>query len=329
MKRKKLLCSAFLLYTACLLFNAGHSVAGQIQSPQTFIGHKVGEDYKVARYEKIREYFQHVGENSQRVNVRDIGLTTEGRDMVIAEITDDAAPEQIRQAMEDQKKIADPRLIKDQEDERSLIANAKVVVLINCNLHSTELASSQMAMELLYDLATGTSPEIQDILKQTIVVLVPSANPDGLNKVIDWYERSLGKPWEGTGMPWLYQKYAGHDNNRDWFMLNLKETRLETKVIYKEWLPNIIYDIHQMGNSGARFFVPPFFDPKNPNVHPLNDHMMLIIGGHMAAELTREGKKGILNSAMYDNWWQACRIMLLRRIFLIHGRVAGGGCGIS
>ncbi|MHC4146958.1 MAG: M14 family metallopeptidase, partial [Planctomycetota bacterium] len=128
--------------------------------------------------------------------------------------------------------------------------------------------------------------------------------PDGLDKVIDWYERSLGKPWEGTGMPWLYQKYAGHDNNRDWFMLNLTETRLVTRVIYKQWLPNILYDIHQMGNSGARLFVPPFFDPKNPNVHPLNDHMMMIIGGHMGAALSRAGKKGILNSAMYDNWWQ-------------------------
>ncbi|MHC4118252.1 MAG: M14 family metallopeptidase, partial [Planctomycetota bacterium] len=135
-------------------------------------------------------------------------------------------------------------------------------------------------------------------------VLIPSANPDGLDKVIDWYERSLGKPWEGTGMPWLYQKYAGHDNNRDWFMLNLVETKLLTRVIYDQWLPNVIYDIHQMGNSGARLFVPPFFDPKNPNVHPLNDHMMMIIGGHMGAALNRTGKKGVLNSAMYDNWWQ-------------------------
>ncbi len=105
-------------------------------------------------------------------------------------------------------------------------------------------------------------------------------------------------------MPWLYQKYAGHDNNRDWFMLNLTETKLVTQVLYKQWLPNILYDIHQMGNSGARLFVPPFFDPKNPNVHPLNDHMMMIIGGHMGAALNRAGKKGILNSAMYDNWWQ-------------------------
>ena len=304
MERKSLFALVFTLYAALLLMNPGCSVAAQIQSPAALIGHQVGADYKVARYEKIREYFQHVGEKSRRVNVREIGLTTEGQKMIIAEITDDSSSKRIEQAIRHQKQIADPRLIKNKQQENSLIADAKVVVLVNCNLHSTEIASSQMAMELLYDLATGTSPEIEEILRRTIIVLIPSANPDGLDKVIDWYERSLGKPWEGTGIPWLYQKYAGHDNNRDWFMLNLIETRLVTRVIYGRWLPNIVYDIHQMGSSGARLFVPPFFDPKNPNVHPLNDHMMLIVGGHMAAELTRAGKKGILNSAMYDNWWQ-------------------------
>ena len=304
MERKNFFALAFMLHAAFLLLNPGCAAAAQIRPPEALIGHQVGADYKVARYEKIREYFQHVGENSRRVNVRNIGITTEGRNMIIAEITEDASPARIEQAIAHQKQIADPRLIKDERHENDLIANAKVVVLVNCNLHSTELASSQMAMELLYDLATGTSSEIDEILKRTIIVLIPSANPDGLDKVIDWYERSLGKPWEGSGMPWLYQKYAGHDNNRDWFMLNLTETRLVTRVIYEQWLPNIVYDIHQMGSSGARLFVPPFFDPKNPNVHPLNDHMMLIIGGHMAAELTRAGRKGILNSAMYDNWWQ-------------------------
>ncbi len=317
MKRKNLFGLAFLLHSVFLLLSPGCAVAaqtsseprrefsiGQVQPPEALIGHKVGADYKLARYQKIREYFEHVAKNSRRVNVREIGLTTEGRQMTVAEVTDDAAPNRLEQAMKIQKLIADPRLIKDQQHEQELVAGAKVVVLVNCNLHSTEIASSQMAMELLYDLATGTSPEIQEILAKTIIVLIPSANPDGLDMVIDWYERSLGKPWEGTGMPWLYQKYAGHDNNRDWFMLNLRETRLVTDVLYKQWLPNIVYDIHQMGNSGARLFVPPFFDPKNPNVHPLNDHMMLIIGGHIAAELTREGKKGIVNSAMYDNWWQ-------------------------
>ncbi|MHC4628239.1 MAG: M14 family metallopeptidase, partial [Planctomycetota bacterium] len=303
MARNNLFCLVFVLQFAFVLLGPG-CAAAQLREPEAIIGHEVGADYKLSRYGMIRKYFEHVADNSRRVSVREIGITTEGREMFIAEITDDASPARIEKAMADQKKIADPRLIKNRQQEDDLVADAKVVVLVNCNLHSTEIASSQMAMELLYDLASGTSPEIREILKRTIIVLIPSANPDGLDKVIDWYERSLGKPWEGTGMPWLYQKYAGHDNNRDWFMLNLTETRLVTQVIYEQWLPNVLYDIHQMGNSGARLFVPPFFDPKNPNVHPLNDHMLMIIGGHMAAALSRAGKKGVLNSAMYDNWWQ-------------------------
>ncbi|MHC4170005.1 MAG: M14 family zinc carboxypeptidase [Planctomycetota bacterium] len=198
MERKNLFCLSIFLQFAFLLVGPG-CAAAQVQQPEALIGHPVGADYKVARYETIREYFEHVADNSSRVNVREIGVTTEGRDMFIAEITDDASPARLEEAMGNQKLIADPRLIKDEKQEQELIADTKVVVLINCNLHSTEIASSQMAMELLHDLATGTSPEIQEILKRIIVVLIPSANPDGLDKVIDWYERSLGKPWEGTG----------------------------------------------------------------------------------------------------------------------------------
>lgn len=301
---RRMLSLTILLVAQVAFLNTGCLTAGQVTPPEAFLGYGVGEDYKLARYEKIQEYFRQVAAHSPRVRVREIGLTTEGQSMILAEISDDAAPARIERAMAHQEKIADPRLIRDEREQEQLVEDAKVVVLVNCNLHSTEIASSQMAMELLYDLATQTSPEVMEILRRTIVVLIPSANPDGLNKVIDWYERSLGKPWEGAGMPWLYHTYAGHDNNRDWFMLNLQETRLITRVIYEQWLPHVVYDIHQMGSAGARLFVPPFFDPKNPNIHPLNDHMMMIVGGHMSAALTRAGKKGVVNSAMYDNWWQ-------------------------
>ncbi|MHB9031199.1 MAG: M14 family zinc carboxypeptidase, partial [Candidatus Latescibacterota bacterium] len=202
------------------------------------------------------------------------------------------------------RKVADPRLIQSADEERRLLAEGKAVLIINCSIHSSEIAATQMSLELLHDLASGDSPEIKEILANTIVLLIPSASPDGLEMVIDWYERSLGKPWEGSGMPWLYHKYAGHDNNRDWFMLNLQETKLSTKVLYSEWFPHIVYDIHQMGSAGPRYFVPPFFDPKSPNIDPLTEHLILVTGGHMAAELTRAGKRGVVHSAMYDNWWQ-------------------------
>lgn len=277
--------------------------AANVPAPGEFLGHAVGADYQLARYEKVAEYFRLVADNSDRVELRVLGETTEGLPLVMAEIS---APETIRQLerhREAQRLLADPRLIDGARTERRLVERSKPVVLINCNLHSSEIASSQMAVELLHDLATDNSPRIREILGGTIVLLIPSANPDGLNKVIDWYETTRDKPWEGTGMPWLYQKYAGHDNNRDWFMLALKETQLITRVLYKEWFPTIVYDIHQMGNSNARLFVPPFHDPKNSNVHPLIDQSLLIIGGHMAEELARQGKRGVVHGAMYDNWW--------------------------
>jgi len=280
------------------------SLTQSFRSPESYLGHEVGADYTLARWETIVGYFRHVAENSDRVTVRDMGETTEGRPFIFAEISSADAIADLGRHRANQRKIADPRLIANEDEENRLVEDAKVVVFINCSLHATEIAATQMSMELLHDFASGNSEEVNEILDRVIVILVPSANPDGLEKVIDWYERSLGTPWEGAGMPWLYHTYAGHDNNRDWFMLNLKETRLETKVLYGEWFPHIVYDIHQMGNQRARFFVPPFFDPKNPNIHPLTEDMLLIIGGHMAAGLTREGKQGILHAAMYDNWWQ-------------------------
>jgi hypothetical protein len=273
------------------------------QSPEQFLGHQVGADYKLAPWEKIVDYFRHMDTKSERITVRDLGTTTEGRPMILAEISDAATIANLTPHREDQRAIADPRLIANETEEQQLIHDSKVAILINCQLHSTEVAASQMAMEFAYDLVTGNTPEIRQILEHVIVLLIPCANPDGQQKVVDWYNKTLGLPWEGTGMPWLYQTYAGHDNNRDWFMLNLKETRLTTKVLYEEWFPTILWDVHQMGNSGARFFVPPFYDPKNQNVHPIIDQSLLIIGGHMAAELARQGKKGVVHGAIYDNWW--------------------------
>ena len=277
--------------------------AADLQSPEQFLGHKVGADYKLAPWDIIVDYFRHMDAASDRITVRDIGTTTEGRPMILAEISDAATIANLAPHRENQRAIADPRLIADETEEQRLIHDSKVAILINCQLHSTEVAASQMAMELAYDLVSGDTPEIRQILDRVIVLLIPCANPDGQQKVIDWYNKTLGLPWEGTGMPWLYQKYAGHDNNRDWYMLNLKETRLTTKVLYEEWFPTIVWDVHQMGNSGARLFVPPFHDPKNQNVHPIIDQNLLIIGGHMSAELARQGKKGVVHGAMYDNWW--------------------------
>jgi hypothetical protein len=199
-----------------------------------------------------------------------------------------------------QRKLADPRVLKT-ADEASLYAHQPAVLVIQCNIHSDEIASSQMAMELAYRLATNDT--LQAELKNAVVILIPSVNPDGEEMVVEWYRSQLGTKWEGGEMPWIYNQYTGHDDNRDWFMMTQVETQLVTHALYKEWLPEIFYDVHQMGAEGARLFVPPFLDPVDPNIDPLIVRGIGLIGAQMSSALESRGKTGVVDHAVYDMWW--------------------------
>ncbi len=259
-------------------------------------------DFQLVRWPKVVEYFHRVDDASDRVVVRELGPTTEGRPYLAAIVSSPSTIADLDRVQKLQRRIADPSA-SPQPDDEALIAQSKAVVLITCSIHSTETASTFMAMDLLHHLASKDDPATREILDRTILILVPSANPDGVDIVAEWYDRTKGKPWEGEGLARLYHKYAGHDTNRDWFMLNLKETQLLTHLLYKEWFPTLAYDVHQMGSRGARLFVPPFYDPINPNLDPRINQSIAVIGAHMAADLASEGKKGVLTNAMYDNWW--------------------------
>ena len=143
-----------------------------------------------------------------------------------------------------------------------------------------------MSMQLAYNLASGNDEDTLSILHNTILILVPSPNPDGVDIVANYYRKTLGTHQEGNGPPELYHYYAGHDDNRDWFMLNLKETKVITRLLWKEWFPEIVYDVHQQGSNGSRFFVPPFYDPPNPHIDPLLLRQVGLIGHKMAADVT-------------------------------------------
>ena len=155
-----------------------------LMSPEDYLGFRVGDDYKLAHWDKMHDYFLYLSENSDRVNVREVGKSMEyGQPYIVVEITENATPNELQRCMENQKKIHDPRLIANEEEEQRLINESKVVVLFGCSVHASEVGGSQMSMELAYDLASGDSPEIREILDKTVVVLIPSRNPDGLNKV--------------------------------------------------------------------------------------------------------------------------------------------------
>jgi len=290
--------------TICFIISLSFLNAQSLKSPEEFLGFKVGADYKIADYETISRYFKHLSENTKYIHYQNIGKTSLGKDMFMAIIS---TPENIK-SMEKYKKIvqqlSDPRKITEAQ-AANLAKEGKAVVLVTCNIHSTEIAAAQMSMELAYKIATSTAPEkTNKALKDVIFLLMPSINPDGTTMVVDWYNKYLNTEFENAGMPYLYHPYAGHDDNRDWFMFNLVETRNVVNIAFKEWMPQVWLDEHQMGSSGARLFLVPYKDPLNPNVNPLIWRWHQVFGAMASFNLEKKGLTGVIDQSMFEGWWQ-------------------------
>ncbi|NLP18843.1 MAG: peptidase M14, partial [Firmicutes bacterium] len=232
----------------------------------------------------------------------DIGPTTEDDTMIMAIVSSPDTIARLEYYKGLQKKLADPRGLSAEELEK-LKSEAKTVFFVNTAGHSTEVGGVHALTNVLYRLGTSDDAEVAEILENTIVLIVPTLNPDGHDMVANWYRDTLGTEFEGTNQPWLYARYCGHDNNRDWFMFNLQESRNIGKILYQEWFPEIIYDIHQMGSDGARFFIPPFFDPPNWEIDPLILRQIMLLGGAATTELCAQGMSGVCSNAIYDTWW--------------------------
>lgn len=284
----------------------------KIPSPEEIIGFKVGQDFKLANWNRILVYFDKLSSTSDRVELIDLGQTTLGKRFIMAVISSPANIARLDEIKEIQKKLHDPRSF-DPAEKDELVKKGKAIVFISCSLHSTEIAASQMSMDLAYKLATEESPEIKEILEEVFLLLVPSMNPDGIDIVVDWYFKQLGTPYEGCPMPWLYHHYVGHDNNRDWFMLTQKETQIITKVLYHDWFPLLVYDIHQMRTHGPRLFIPPYYNPVNPNLDPLLLREQNVLAGKAAVDLTEADKTGIATNWNYELWrGMGCRSVPMR-----------------
>lgn len=302
---------ALVTVTSIVLSGGAHAqrrplsppTSAAIPSPRAVFGFDPGDDRTIADWKQISDYFARLDQTSDRVQVHKIGQSTLGRQMIAAFIS---APENIRNLEKYktiQSKLADPRKVANDTERNQLTGDGKTVVVISCSIHSTEIVASQMSMQLAYNLASANDPDTLSILHNTILILIPSPNPDGIDIVANWYRKTLGTASEGSSPPELYHYYAGHDDNRDWFMLNLSETKAVTRLLWKEWFPEIVYDVHQQGSNGSRFFVPPFYDPPNPHIAPLLLRQVGLIGHKMAADVTAAGFKGVLTNALYDTWW--------------------------
>ncbi|MPZ20413.1 MAG: peptidase M14 [Luteitalea sp.] len=284
----------------------GEARQGSVPTPASVLGFAPCSDYKLATYEQIGDYFRKLDAASERMQLLEIGKTAEGRTQLMSIISSEANMKQLSRYKEIARALA---LNRDEQgrpltDERAaqLAQEGKAVIWIDFGLHATEVAHGQTAPWMAWRAVTEETDEMKFIRDNVIFILVPNMNPDGGTLVADWYMTHVGKPWE-MRLPELYQKYVGHDNNRDWFMFNQAESRNSARQLYHEWFPQIVYNQHQTAPFPARIFVPPFEDPSNFNIPPLVLRGINAVGDAMTRRLDQEGKVGAVSRLQFDTWW--------------------------
>jgi Zinc carboxypeptidase len=296
-QRSPTLICVFLVFAACSAI-----ASAEILPPDAFFGFRMGADTELATWAQIREYFEQVARASDRVELVDAGPTTDGNRMIAAIVS---APENIARLetiRTTNLRLADPRTLPPAEAQQ-IARNQKVVLAIGASIHATEIGATQAANELLYTLATTNDPLLLQTLRDVVLILFPSLNPDGHILVVDWYTKYKGTPYEGSPMPWLYHKYVGHDINRDAFMLNMNENRTLMHFFLEQRHPQVFLTMHQMGLRGPRFFVPPNYDPIDENYDPLIWRTAGLLGNAMALRMEQDGRTGVVQNAMYDYYW--------------------------
>ena len=275
----------------------------RVTSPAEEFGASIGDDYFLATYQQLERYWQKLDAESDRVRLVSIGRTEEGRDQWMAVVSAAENIEKLDRYREISRRLA----LGDADDAqaRALAAKGKAIVWIDGGLHADEVLGAQQLIELVYELASGDDEETTRFLKDVIVLAV-HANPDGHALVADWYMRQRD-PLRRTldGLPRSYQKYVGHDNNRDFFMSSQAETINMNRVLYKEWFPQIVLDHHQPGPPGTVMFAPPFRGPFNYVIDPLVSRTLDLVGDAMQARFAAEGKRGVTmrGGAAYSGWW--------------------------
>jgi hypothetical protein len=278
--------------------------APKVTAPKEQFGHDIGDDYFLVNYTQYVEYLRKMDKESDRMTVMEIGKTEEGRPELTAIITSPENHRRLAQLKETNRKLALADGLTD-DQAHQLAKDGKTVVWIDGGLHATEVLGAQQLIELIYRLNTKNDPETLRILNDDII-LCTLVNPDGMELVSNWYMREKDEKKRSTGgIPRLYQKYIGHDDNRDFYMANMSESTNADKVMYREWYPAIMYNHHQTGPAGAVLFAPPFRDPFNYNFDPLIPLGIDMVGSAIHTRLAVENKPGAVmrSGAPYSTWF--------------------------
>src|SRR6476661_8705513 len=302
--RLALLAIVVAVIAAAPLAQSPRSSAAKVTSPKEQFGHDIGDDYFLVNYTQYVDYLMKLDRESDRMTVVDIGKTAEGRTEYTAIITSPENHKKLAQFKEVNRRLALADVASD-DQARQLARDGKVVVWIDGGLHATEVLGAQQLIETIYHLVSATDPETMRILNDD-VILCTLINPDGMELVSNWYMREPDERRRSmNGIPRLYQKYIGHDDNRDFYMANMSESVNANRMMYREWFPAIMYNHHQTGPAGAVLFAPPFRDPFNYNFDPLVVLGIDTVGAAIHTRLAAEGKPGaVMRSATnYSTWF--------------------------
>ncbi|MEM7373264.1 MAG: M14 family metallopeptidase [Bacteroidota bacterium] len=291
----------YLILCLCGCLLGIQFVAAQVPHPSDVFGFHPGDNYQLANYGQMLEYYRQLDASSDRVMMREIGSSVLGKPLLLLMISSKKNLKKIEQYRSASEQLARARI--EEGVARKLASSGKAIVWIDGGLHATEVACAQMTTLLAHKVATEESEEMNNIRDNTIMLLMPVMNPDGLDIVADWYKTNRGTPYEMTRPPWLYHHYVGHDNNRDWFMNNMPESEAVTRILYNEWYPQIVYNHHQTGPSWTRIFVPPFADPVNPHIHPGVTTGVNMVGSSMANRFAIKEMPGVVSGVIYSMWW--------------------------
>ena len=299
-----MLIRALLLGTLTVVLSLSPAAQTRVTAPRDHLGFNFGDDYQLANYRQLAEYWRKLDAESDRMVVEEIGKTAEGRPHLMAIVTSPANHRDLAKYKDISKRLALAEGLTD-EEARALARQGKAVVWIDGGLHATETLGAQQLGQMVYEMVSRTDDETVRFLEDCIILFV-HANPDGHDLVSDWYMRNPDPQRRSTGgLPRLYQKYIGHDNNRDFFASTQAETENINRVLYHEWLPQILYNHHQSGPAGTVVWSSPQRDPYNYNLDPLLILGLQALGTHMHQRLASEGKPGatMASGGAYDGWW--------------------------
>ena len=275
-----------------------------ITSPKEQFGFNIGDDYRLVNYTQLETYWKKLAGESDRLKLTDMGLTAEGRHQWMAVITSPENQKSLARYQDISRRLAAAEGISS-DQAHALAREGKAVVWIDGGLHATEVAGSQQLIETVYQMLSRNDPETLRLLSDDILLCVP-ANPDGLELVANWYMREKDEARRSmNNLPRLYNKYIGHDDNRDSLTSNMPETTNQNRQLFIEWNPQLMYNHHQSGPAGEVIFIPPFRDPVNHNLDPLVTLGIQAVGTAMHSRLVERGMggSGMRTQANYDGWW--------------------------